>query len=150
MIAIEVRRVGFTYPGGVRALDGVDLSVGPGETLGIIGQNGSGKSTLLFALCGLRRPNRGSVGLRAVPATGEAAGRAVEEFRDPSRLRSNEIAVRIGLVFQDPELGFVARTARDEVAAAAGYLMPQCLCDMGFPYSDGSIEDDGLPGVEPA
>jgi len=34
-------------------------------------------------------------------------------MRNPARLRTDEIATRIGLVFQDPELGFVARTARD-------------------------------------
>ena len=109
--------VDYTIESGVHsAVDGLSIEARAGERIAIVGPNGSGKSTLLFALCGLRRPNRGSVGLRALPAAGEAE--ATEKFRDPARLRSNEIAVRIGLVFQDPELGFVARTARDEVAAS--------------------------------
>lgn len=43
------------------ALKGVTFSVNKGETLGIIGRNGSGKTTLLRCLCGIARPNRGSV-----------------------------------------------------------------------------------------
>src|SRR5256886_7232788 len=39
--------------GGVRALDGVDLTVARGEILGLIGPNGSGKSTIVNLICGL-------------------------------------------------------------------------------------------------
>jgi ABC-type polysaccharide/polyol phosphate transport system ATPase subunit len=44
-----------------RALRGVDLEVRRGEVLGLIGRNGSGKSTLLRVLCGIYRPDRGTV-----------------------------------------------------------------------------------------
>jgi energy-coupling factor transport system ATP-binding protein len=96
-----------------RALDGVSLEVRAGERISIVGPNGAGKSTLLFVLAGLRRPNNGSVGLRAMPRQDGAA----EELRDPTRLRPAEIPARVGLIFQDPELGFVAGTAWDEVVA---------------------------------
>jgi energy-coupling factor transport system ATP-binding protein len=96
-----------------RALDQVSLEARSGERIAIVGPNGAGKSTLLFVVAGLRRPTSGSVGLRASAPEGEPA----EALRDPSRLRSDEIATRVGLVFQDPELGFVARTSREEVAA---------------------------------
>jgi len=49
--------------GGVRALDGVSLSLEPGELLGIVGPNGSGKSTLLGALSRLTRITDGSLEL---------------------------------------------------------------------------------------
>jgi energy-coupling factor transport system ATP-binding protein len=102
--------------GGKRiALDGVSVSVRAGERVALVGPNGAGKSSLLFALAGLLRPAAGTVRLRALPPNGEPA----EPLRDPSRLSSNEIAARIGIVFQDPELGFVAGTARDEVSATA-------------------------------
>ena len=41
------------YFGGVRAVDGVDLSVSAGEIFGLIGPNGSGKSTIVNLICGL-------------------------------------------------------------------------------------------------
>lgn len=47
-----------------RALDGVNLRVRKGETVGIIGRNGAGKSTLLQILCGTVQPTSGSVAIR--------------------------------------------------------------------------------------
>ncbi len=47
-----------------RALDGVDLKVRRGETVGIIGRNGAGKSTLLQILCGTVQPTSGTVSIR--------------------------------------------------------------------------------------
>ena len=116
-LLLRATDVSLSYPADLSgergALDGVSLEARSGERIAIVGPNGAGKSTLLFVLAGLRRPNRGTVGLQAIAGDGEAA----EGLRDPSRLGPEEIASRIGLVFQDPELGFVARTARDEVAA---------------------------------
>ncbi len=43
------------------ALSGISLTVGPGETVGIVGRNGSGKSTLLQIICGILQPTRGKV-----------------------------------------------------------------------------------------
>jgi branched-chain amino acid transport system ATP-binding protein len=50
--------------GGVRAVDGVDLTVAGGEILGLIGPNGSGKSTVVNLVCGLFPPTAGSVYFR--------------------------------------------------------------------------------------
>jgi len=56
--------------GAVRALDGVDLAVTPGECVGLVGHNGAGKSTLMHILAGTGTPNAGSiaVGGTALPA----------------------------------------------------------------------------------
>src|SRR5215510_3077760 len=47
--------------GGVRAVDGIDLAVARGETVGLIGPNGSGKSTIVNLICGLLPPTAGRV-----------------------------------------------------------------------------------------
>jgi energy-coupling factor transport system ATP-binding protein len=116
-LLLRSEELGVDYPadgsGAHPALDGVSLEVRAGERIAIVGPNGAGKSTLLFALAGLRRPDRGTARVRAIPHDGGP----IEDLLDPARLRPGEIAERIGFVFQDPELGFVSRTARDEVTA---------------------------------
>ena len=57
---IEARDVVKTYPGGVTALDGVSLQVGPGSVFGLLGPNGAGKSTMVKILSTLSRPSGGS------------------------------------------------------------------------------------------
>jgi len=86
--------------GGVRAVDGVDLHIGAGERVAIIGQNGSGKSTLVRHLNGLLRPTTGRVLVDGV----DAAGRTVAQ-----------LARSVGLVFQDPDRQIFAGSVRTEV-----------------------------------
>ncbi|MBL8581059.1 MAG: ABC transporter ATP-binding protein [Rhizobiaceae bacterium] len=49
--------------GGLQALSGVDLDIGPGEIVGLIGSNGAGKSTLINVLSGFQKPTQGSIRL---------------------------------------------------------------------------------------
>lgn len=59
---IECHNVSFTYPGAsVPTLNGINLSIRPGEKVAIVGPNGSGKSTLVAVLLGLFEPTEGSV-----------------------------------------------------------------------------------------
>ncbi len=108
---LEAAAVTVRYPfapGGIGrpAVEDVSFSLCPGERAALVGPNGSGKSTLLFALAGLRRPASGTVRVAG------AGGRV-----DPSRLPGRQLARTLGLVFQNPELGFVASTCAGEVAA---------------------------------
>ncbi len=57
---IEARDLVKTYPGGVRALDGLSFAVAPGTVFGLLGPNGAGKSTALKILTTLSRPDAGA------------------------------------------------------------------------------------------
>jgi putative ABC transport system ATP-binding protein len=76
--ALRARGLRKDYGAGeglVRAVDGVDLAVAPGETVAVMGPSGCGKSTLLHLLGGLDRPSSGEVWLagRRIDALGEKA-----------------------------------------------------------------------------
>ena len=60
MQAVDVRGLRRAY-GGVPAVDGVDLTIVPGEVVALLGPNGAGKSTLVDMLLGLTRPDAGTV-----------------------------------------------------------------------------------------
>jgi peptide/nickel transport system ATP-binding protein len=76
----------------VHALNGVDLEIRKGETLGVVGESGCGKSTLAQVIMGLQRPTRGRVVFDGVDL---AAGGGAAALR---RLRR-----RFQVVFQDPQ-----------------------------------------------
>jgi ABC-type lipoprotein export system ATPase subunit len=78
-----------TGAGLVRALDGVDIDVAPGETVAVMGPSGCGKSTLLHLLGGLDRPTGGEVWL---------AGYRVDQASERALARLRRDAV--GFVFQ--------------------------------------------------
>lgn len=72
--AIRARGVVVDY-GSVRALDGVDLEIAPGQVTGLVGMNGSGKSTLFKALMGTVRLEAGEVRLDGMdPRTARKQG----------------------------------------------------------------------------
>jgi len=98
---LRLEGVVHTYAGGVRALDGVDLALGGGERVALVGQNGSGKTTLVRHLNGLLRP---------------AQGRVTMDGADTTTLTVAQLAARVGLAFQDPDRQIFARRVWDEVA----------------------------------
>jgi len=60
-LAIQTMGLGKSFPGGVVAVDGVDLQVQRGAVYGLIGRNGAGKTTLLRMMAGILKPDRGSL-----------------------------------------------------------------------------------------
>ncbi len=58
---LEIEGLTKTYPGGLIALDNVDLSIRKGEIFALLGPNGAGKTTLIGAVCGLVRPSAGTM-----------------------------------------------------------------------------------------
>jgi ABC-2 type transport system ATP-binding protein len=92
--ALVASAVGKRY-GSVVALEGVSLSVGQGELVGLVGANGAGKSTLVKISCGLVRPNSGTVTICGAPAGSREARRQLgylaELFRFPGWCSASEV-----------------------------------------------------------
>lgn len=93
----------------VRALNGVDLDIYPGEFVCIIGRSGSGKSTLLNMMAGLEKPSRGSIVI-----AGEHLEKMNEKQLVDFRLR------HIGFIFQQFNL-FPSMTAVENVTMPLVY-----------------------------
>jgi energy-coupling factor transport system ATP-binding protein len=103
-----LRASGFSYryAGGSRAaLDGVDLTITPGEFVVLAGRSASGKSTLLRAACGLVPHFYG----------GQAGGDLEVAGRDVRSHGPAELAEVAGLVAQEPETQVVSTTVRAEI-----------------------------------
>src|SRR5439155_14386384 len=94
------RRVGSVY-----AVDGVDLDIRRGETLGLVGESGSGKSTTLFELLSLGRPEDGTIELLG---TDTAA---------LSRIEAQRLRGEVQMVFQDPMASLDPRMPIGDVIA---------------------------------
>src|SRR6185503_19554727 len=83
-MTLSINHIGKTYANLVRALDGVSLTVEPGEIVAVVGGSGCGKSTLLRLVSGLDNPTQGQVAL------------------DGGTILSPH--EKIGIVFQEPRL----------------------------------------------
>jgi len=106
MAEIEIRNLGIDYrkPNSdelFAAVDNVNLSVGEGEFVSIVGSSGCGKSTLLLSVAGLVNITRGSISIGGRSVTGPGADRAVV-FQDASLLPWRTVLgnVRFGLEMQ--------------------------------------------------
>lgn len=98
---IDIKDLHFTYPTGVQALQGVSLSIAPGEQVAIVGQNGAGKTTLVRHLNGLLQPTSGEV---------------IIGGWDTRKYSVAKLASRVGYVFQNPDEQLFSRDVRTEVA----------------------------------
>jgi polar amino acid transport system ATP-binding protein len=111
--AVEVHDVHKWY-GTHRVLDGVDLTVRPGEVTVVLGPSGSGKSTLLRVINHLEKPEIGYVSINGEPIGVKRQGDRLKELSERAILAQRG---RIGFVFQNFNL-FPHLTVLDNVAAA--------------------------------
>ncbi len=104
---LELRDVAVHFPGRrrafgprpspVRAVDGVSLDIGPGETVALVGESGCGKSTLANAITGIEKPLAGSIRVCGNEVTGA------------DRARLSAIRRDVQMIFQDPALSLDPR-----------------------------------------
>jgi len=115
------------FPGGVKALQGIDLEIEAGEFVILLGPSGAGKSTLLRCINGLVRPTAGRVELDGAPV-GNGSGVSLREQRK-----------NVGMIFQ--QFNLVKRLkVLDNVLCGRLYYNPcWSSCFNIFPRSDVNI-----------
>lgn len=101
MVALEIRKLGFSYDDGTVALKDIDLVLQEGEKVAVVGPNGAGKSTLIHLIAGFR-----------TPFTGEVVVSGSELRRDTA----DDVRRRIGVLFQDPDDQIFMPTVEEDVA----------------------------------
>ncbi len=99
--AVQVRGLGYAYPGGHIALSEINLTVAPGERVALLGPNGAGKTTLMLHLNGVLTATSGTIEISGIPLT---------------RKTLRDIRRRVGLVFQDPDDQLFMPTLAQDVA----------------------------------
>ncbi len=102
MSMIEFKDVSYRYEDtDFNAVDKVDLAIGEGECVAILGENGSGKTTLIKHINGLLRPTSGSVFM---------------DGKDIKDATIAELSRKVGFVFQNPDHMIFADTVEEEVS----------------------------------
>ncbi|MEA3310473.1 MAG: energy-coupling factor transporter ATPase, partial [Chloroflexota bacterium] len=100
-VLIRSQGLEHTYPGGVRALKGVDLEIHQGEVVAIVGQNGSGKTTLVKHFNGLLMPTGGEMEVAGQPTVEQGVF---------------QLGKKVGYVFQNPDHQIFSETVFEEVS----------------------------------
>ena len=106
---LETRNLKKYFPAGpgmtLHALDGINLRIRPGRTLGVVGESGCGKSTLGKTILRLTEPTEGQIFLNGQEITGMSAG----ELR--------KLRTKMQIIFQDPYASLNPRmTVEDSIA----------------------------------
>lgn len=97
----EVQSLGFQFPDGHWALQGIDLTIYEGDRIALVGPNGAGKTTLVKHLNGLFRPSNGMVHYKGEAVTGEHLAKT---------------RLEVGMLFQDPDNQLFCNTIYDDIA----------------------------------
>jgi ABC-2 type transport system ATP-binding protein len=116
MAAIAVEKLCKRF-GDVVAVDGVSFEVGRGEIFGLLGPNGAGKTTTINILCGLVRPDAGTVALNERTDPTRASVRAVLGVAPQSIALYDELTAQGNLEFFGRIQGLAGRRLKDRVAA---------------------------------
>jgi multiple sugar transport system ATP-binding protein len=119
MADLEIRGLTKIFPGGMRALDGLDLQIQDGEFFALLGPSGCGKTTLLRSIAGLEMPNSGQIliGGRDVTRLPPAARDVAMVFQDYALYPHMTVAENIAYPLKVRRVG---RKERREAAESVG------------------------------
>jgi len=92
---LEVSDMSLTFPSGLKAVNGISLTVRPGETLGIVGESGSGKTTMGRCLLRIYDPEVGNINYRRPDGS-------IIDLRTAGASQLKEIRREVRMIFQDP------------------------------------------------
>jgi energy-coupling factor transport system ATP-binding protein len=133
---IRINGLGFRYSGGERdALSGIDLEIGDGDFLGIIGSSGAGKSTLAYSINGVVPHHH----------RGDFYGEVLINGLDTAQTSPEAISGHVGSVFGDIDSQMVASVVEDEILFG--------LENFGVPHEEierrleESLESAGISGL---
>lgn len=115
---INIKNLSYKYPDGTLALENINMNLGSGNCIGIIGENGAGKSTLLLNILGILKPSKGYI-----------------TYKD-EKLRYNASFMKkyrseVNLMMQDPDRQIFYSTVEEDVGFALRNL----------DYSEAEIEE---------
>jgi NitT/TauT family transport system ATP-binding protein len=114
---VDARGIGLDYPGR-KVLQGVDLAIGTGELVTVLGPSGSGKSTLLRILAGLLKPTTGQIFVDGAPLGGPRPDVALA-FQDPCLLPWLSVERNVGFGLGFSRQAALSRAERRERITAA-------------------------------
>ena len=136
-MTLELRSISYRYPGYRRfAIEAIDLRVGDGEIVGLVGPNEAGKSTICLVASGLAPASIG----------GELTGDVVVDGVSLRGLPVHELAGRVGIVFANPasQLSGIAGTVLEEVAFGPvnlGLEVAECVARVRAALTAVGIDD---------
>ncbi|MFI7702528.1 ABC transporter ATP-binding protein [Nonomuraea sp. NPDC049480] len=108
------------FPGGVRALDGIDLAIADGEFFALLGPSGCGKTTLLRSIAGLETPTSGTIGIdgRDVTSLPPGARDVAMVFQDYAIFPHMDVTANIAYPLRIKKVPRAQRTTRAAEVAA--------------------------------
>ena len=98
---VRAERLYYLYDDGTTALHDINLSIGPGEFIAILGGNGAGKTTLALQMSGQLKPTKGKMYI---------------DGKDTTKKGIADLARIVGYTFQNPDCQLFCKTVKDEIA----------------------------------
>jgi phospholipid/cholesterol/gamma-HCH transport system ATP-binding protein len=143
--AMEVKGLHKSY-GEQKVLNGIDLTVGSGQTVAVLGRSGTGKSVLLRLIVGLQKPDAGSIHIQG------------QEITNANLEEMNEIRKKMGFLFQhaalydsltvEENIAFPLRRHTEMTAAQRSERVQELLASVGMEADLNKMPSDISGGMQ--